>query len=243
MASVGPVVCVCVPTFNEAGTIGELLSGVEEHCGYPLSVVVVDDGSEDGTIEIVREMAERYGNVVLVVREGKLGLGSAIVEGFRRALSLRPRPSHIVTMDADLSHDPAEIPRLVESCVEGSVVVGSRYVEGGEIVGWSARRRAVSYVANLLARHVGGIPLRDCTSGFRCYSSDLVAELLGGLRCGGYGIQIETLFQAVRRGHVVTERPIRFRERRSGESKLGAEDVWGFLSLMASCLGARVALD
>jgi len=175
--------------------------------------VVVDDDSEDGTIEIVREMAERYGNVVLVVQEGKLGLGSTIVEGFRRALSLSPRPSHIVTMDADLSHDPAEIPRLVESCGVGSVLVGSRYAEGGEIIGWSARRRAVSYVANLLARHVGGIPLRDCTSGFRCYSSDLIVELLDGLRCWGCGIQIEILFQAVRRGHVVAECPICFRER------------------------------
>lgn len=108
----------------------------------------------------------------------KLGFGSALLEGFRTSLGLVPEPGFIATMDGDLSHDPVELPALVGSCGEGGLVIGSRYVEGGAIEGWKLHRRVVSGVANFLARWFAGLPVRDCTSGFRCYHADVVRGVL-----------------------------------------------------------------
>jgi len=224
-----PDVCVVVPTYNEVGTIGELIMSLEE-LGEMLSVriVIVDDSSTDGTLDIIGEQMRNYGNIILVVREGKLGLGSAIIESFKTALSLVPTPGFIVTMDADLSHDPAEIPALVKSCGSGTLVIGSRYTDGGKIVGWGLSRTVVSKTANLLARSVGKMSVRDCTSGFRCYHTSLIRGILDDIDCDGYDIQIDTLMETVKRGYKVKESPITFQDRRSGESKLTVGDMWKF---------------
>ncbi|MCW3991456.1 MAG: glycosyltransferase, partial [Candidatus Bathyarchaeota archaeon] len=172
-------VCVVLPTYNEAGTIRELLAALERSMvGLSIRVVVVDDGSKDGTLGILREMMERHGNIILVERGRKLGLGTAIIDGFKTALSLEPEPEFIVTMDADLSHDPGELPSLVEACDGDTVVIGSRYVENGEIHGWGPYRKMVSAVANFFVRAFTDINARDCTSGFRCYSASLVRAVL-----------------------------------------------------------------
>lgn len=225
-----PDVCVVVPTFNEAGTVRYLVSSLEDLREIlKVRIVFVDDGSTDGTLDIIREQMRRYGNITLVVRGERLGLGSAIIECFETALSLAPAPDFIVTMDGDLPHDPADVPRLVGSCGEGTLIIGSRYIDGGEIVGWRLKRIIVSRVANLLARTLGGVPVLDCTSGFRCYHADVIRGILGDIECDGYDIQIDTLMETLRRGFGVRETPITFRDRRSGESKLTAREAWKFV--------------
>jgi dolichol-phosphate mannosyltransferase len=230
-----PDVCVVVPTYNEAGTVRDLVSSLEDLREIlKVRIVFVDDGSTDGTLEVIRGQMRRFGNITLVVRGERLGLGSAIIECFEAALSLAPAPDFIVTMDGDLSHDPAEIPRLVGSCGEGTLIIGSRYIDGGRIVGWRLRRRIASRAANLLARALGGVPVRDCTSGFRCYHADVIRGILGGVGCDGYDIQIDALMEALRGGFGVGEIPITFRDRRSGESKLTAVDAWKFVRRVVS---------
>ena len=236
MDSSEPSVCVCIPTYNEAGTIGEVISRIEGLEGLRKAIVVVDDNSGDGTSEIVRRLMEEYGNIRLIEGGEKLGLGSALIDGFEEALRLKPVPGYVVSMDGDLSHDPYEIPGLVRSCDQGSMIIGSRYVKGGEIQGWTMWRRAVSGGANLLARYLGRLPVRDCTSGFRCYSSDLVKDLIGSVTREGFDFQIDTLMNAVRKGYQVREHPISFRDREAGESKLGLGEYLNFLILVFSRL-------
>ncbi|KYH39349.1 MAG: hypothetical protein AYL28_000730 [Candidatus Bathyarchaeota archaeon B23] len=221
-----PQVCVVVPTYNEAGTIGELLEALES-LGLDLHILIVDDGSTDGTIELVEEASQRHGNITLLERGEKLGLGSALRDGLKAALNLGVEL--VVTMDADLSHGPLELPRLLERASPHRIVLGSRYVEGGRIEGWSLYRRLVSWVANLLARLLTGVPSRDSTTGYRCYGVEAVRGILPHLRGVGYELQVEILSVAHRLGVEIVEAPITFRERRRGRSKLGLGEMWSFL--------------
>jgi glycosyltransferase involved in cell wall biosynthesis len=166
-------VCVVIPTLNEADTIGDLIAELGELENIHVRAIIIDDGSTDGTLEIVGATSWWDDDVYLIKRGRKLGLGTAIRAGIMRALELDPPPDYIVTMDGDLSHDPQDIPLLVDMCDSESVIIGSRYVEGGEIRGWNASRHIISRVANIVARVLGRIPARDCTSGFRCYGIDL----------------------------------------------------------------------
>ena len=219
-----------IPTLNESGTIGALIESLEKlRDFYQIRIVIVDDGSTDGTVETVMESSEKYGNLILIERGRKLGLGTAIRDGLRTALDQEPAPNFVVTMDADLSHDPNELPKLVEACGKDSMVVGSRYVEGGEIHGWGLYRKTVSRGANFIARALTGVPIRDCSSGFRCYGSDLMSGLLPGLQSIGYDVQIEILLKAAHQGFKITEKPIIFRNRASGESKLRYGDMLNFI--------------
>jgi len=224
-----PKVCVIIPTYNEAGTIGELLERLES-LGLELQVVVVDDGSTDGTIEIVEEDSRRYGNITLVERGAKLGLGSALRDGLRKGLELGAKL--LVTMDADLSHDPLELPKLVGEGAPHRIVLGSRYVEGGCIVGWGLYRRLVSWGANFLARLLTGIPSRDSTTGYRCYGAEVVKATLPRVRGVGYEFQVEVLSFAQRMGFEIVEVPITFVDRRMGRSKLGLGEMWRFLRIL-----------
>ena len=237
------VVCVVIPTYNEVGSIGELVVSLLGLDGLSVRVVVVDDGSDDGTLEVLGELMEGYGSIVLVERGEKLGLGSALMDGFRTALTLVPEPEFVVSMDGDLSHDPRELPSLVGSCGVGGVVIGSRYVEGGAVEGWGLHRRVVSRAANFLARRFAGLPVRDCTSGFRCYHSDVVQEILQSAGSSGYDVQIDVLFHVVRGGFEVVEIPIRFSDRLSGKSKLSVREVWNFLGRIFVQSRVRHKLD
>jgi len=224
-----PRVSVVIPTINESGTIEELIEALQEHREtYDLKIIIVDDGSTDGTIETIQQLNQRHGNITLIERGSKLGFGTAITDGFKTALTQNLKPDLIATMDADLSHDPQQLPQLIQQCATDTLVIGSRYTPGGEIHGWGPYRKTVSWGANLLARVFANIPAKDCTSGYRCYGADLVQAVLPSLESVGYDIQIEILAEAARRGFEIKETPIRFQDRTTGESKLKSGQMWEF---------------
>lgn len=223
-----PTVAVLMPTYNEINTISPLIDSLQNLQDIDLQIIVIDDGSTDGTAEAVQELTSKHDNITLIERGEKLGLGSAIRDGFKAALNQTPPPDFIVTMDADLSHDPHLLPSMIEECDRDTLVIGSRYIDGGEIHGWSPYRKTVSWGANLLARTFANIPAKDCTSGYRCYGSDLIKAILPSLESTGFDVQIEILSEAARQGFEIVETPINFQDRTTGESKLKTGQIWEF---------------
>ncbi|MEM2973570.1 MAG: polyprenol monophosphomannose synthase [Candidatus Caldarchaeum sp.] len=231
-----PDVCVVIPTYNEAENIENIINKVLTVAGS--SVIVVDDGSPDGTSEVVEKIAQRDPRVRLLNRGRKMGLGSAYRDGFR--LALESKADVIVSMDADGSHPPELIPRLVKALGEDAdVAVASRYVSGGS---WSAGRgrMVVSRGANLLARVCTGVRLRDMTSGFRAYRSRAVESLIGEEFPTGYVFQVEAIYRLVRRGFKVVEIPFIFTERVSGRSKLSTVEIIRFITACLKILASRI---
>jgi dolichol-phosphate mannosyltransferase len=160
-----------------------------------------------------------------------MGLGTAITDAFKAMLSMKNPPEYIITMDADYSHNPQAIPQLLATAEKGyDLVIGSRYSHGSRIVGWHVLRRIISRVANFVASTMVSMKIRDCTSGFRCYSKDYVESVIGCLHSQTYEIQIETVKQAWTRGFRLTEIPIKFENRKKGKSKLTKAEFQGFLS-------------
>jgi dolichol-phosphate mannosyltransferase len=222
-----------LPTYNEAENIESLIQEIEE-LDLDLSIAVVDDSSPDGTEQVIRKLQKRYGNIHLISRPEKLGLGTAITAGFRWMTRLERQPDHIITMDADYSHNPEDIPRLIEAAKRGyDLVIGSRYCKGGRILGSNFRRRLISRLANFIAAATISRIAHDYTSGFRCYSKDYVRTVLPNLHSETYEIQIETLKQARLRGFGIEEVPITFVNRKRGKSKLSATEAQGFLTYIA----------
>jgi dolichol-phosphate mannosyltransferase len=213
-----PSVLVIVPTFNEHENLPTLVSGLMAH--PRTQVLVVDDESPDGTGQLADGLAREHpGRIDVIHRTGRRGLGRSYVEGFTHAI--RQPVDLIAQMDADLSHDPAQLPQIVAASDRADVVIGSRYVPGGEIVNWPARRRLLSRFANTYIRTVTRLSARDCTSGYRCWHRETLAALpLDGIFSDGYAFLIEMLFMAAQRGCRVAEVPITFVERRLGVSKL-----------------------
>ena len=210
---------VVIPTYNEAATIGDLC-GTVRASGY--EVLVVDDGSPDGTGRIVDDLAAADSGISVLHRTDKSGLGAAYTAALPAALERNPRV--VVAMDADLSHDPAAIPDLVAAVVAGAgLAIGSRYVPDGATEGWPWRRRLLSTLGNRYARFVLRSRIRDLTSGFRAWQPHVLAQVLESPpRASGYAFQIETAVRAERLGATVAEVPIVFRNRRSGVSKMSA---------------------
>jgi len=214
---------VVIPTYNERTNITQLLPQLLALHGG-LSVLVVDDNSPDGTADVVANMAAKDGRVSLLRRPGKLGLGSAYVEGFRHALTLQP--DRIVQMDADFSHSPAMVPKLVAGAAEADVVIGSRYLNGVNVVNWPLGRLLLSYFANIYARGVTRVPIRDLTGGFKCFTIDALRSVpLDRIKSDGYAFQIETTYWCYRKGFRLAEIPIVFEDRHSGTSKMTKEIV------------------
>ena len=214
--------CVVLPTYEEAATIGEVLDGVLA-VGEEVEALVVDDGSPDGTADVVRvRMGE--GRVSLLERREKSGLASAYLDGFRRALG--EGFDLVVEMDADLSHRPRDLRALLAGARSHHVAIGSRYVPGGSIPDWSLARRALSRGGNLYARLLLGLPVRDATSGFRVYRAEALRELIDPPPTAeGYAFQVELAYRAWRRGLSVGEVPITFTDRTHGRSKLSRRIV------------------
>ncbi|MGQ9538775.1 MAG: polyprenol monophosphomannose synthase [Candidatus Bathycorpusculaceae bacterium] len=221
---------VILPTYCEAQNIEKLINEIES-LNMNVSILVIDDSSNDGTAEIVRKLQKRYNNILLFTRPQKLGLGTAITDGFKIFMSLPNPPKYIVTMDADYSHNPKDIPRLVSSLKQGfSLVIGSRYCKGGCIINWNPIRYAISKIANLIASLIVGERINDYTSGLRCYSTSLIRNIMRGLHSQTYEIQIETIRQARIRKFKIGEIPITFINRKKGKSKLTLNEVKQFFS-------------
>jgi dolichol-phosphate mannosyltransferase len=220
---VTPRTLVVIPTYNERDHITEVLTRVFAVVGPDVDAMVVDDASPDRTADAVKSHPDAS-RVTLVERPAKLGLARAYLDAFHRALAADYE--FVVEMDADLSHDPADIPRLRAALSEAELVIGSRYVVGGRIENWSLTRRALSRAGNAYARLWFGWGVRDATSGFRAYQTGaLRAAGLDSVRSDGYAFQIEMVFRLLRARLRVKEVPITFVERRGGRSKLSRRIV------------------
>ena len=209
---------VVVPTYNERDNLPLLVEGLMRHTNVKL--LVVDDQSPDGTGQLADALVLQHrGRISVLHRTLKRGLGRSYIDGIK--LAIREPVDVICQMDADLSHDPAQLPRLIEGTARGDVVIGSRYVPGGTIVNWPVRRRLLSRFANTYIRTVTRLDAHDCTSGYRCWRREALAALpLDRFISDGYSFLVEMLFVASRRGFRIAEVPITFVERRLGESKL-----------------------
>ncbi len=224
-------VLVVVPTYNEAPNIDRMLTSLRE--ALPdAEVLVVDDGSPDGTAKLVTETAERLGKVSLLERSAKDGLGSAYRAGF--TWGLERGFEALVEIDADFSHDPASLPVLIEAAERGAdVVIGSRYVEGGSIPNWKWHRHMLSRSGNQYASMMLGLKVADATAGFRVYrASALRAIDFETVRADGYGFQIEMTYRSRLAGQTIAEVPIAFVDREFGESKMSSSIIVEALGLV-----------
>ena len=217
-------VTVVVPTFNEAGNIETLVSAVRQVLPRA-SILVVDDGSPDGTADLADALGATLGNVEVVRRTSKSGLGAAYRFGLRHAIE--QGAEICVQMDADLSHDPAALPALVAVVEHGAdLAVGSRYVPGGITQNWPRRRRMVSRWGNRYAAGVLGLAVNDVTAGYRAYRSTALERMtFDSVQAEGYGFQIEMTYRLVRLGGRIVEFPITFRDRMAGESKFSGSII------------------
>jgi dolichol-phosphate mannosyltransferase len=211
-------VLVILPTYNERENVPDLIRAILAHADH--RVMIVDDGSPDGTGQVAEAMAaEHPGRIEVVHRTGPRGLGRSYVDGLQRAL--RGSAEIICQMDADGSHDPQYLPALVAATAEYDVVIGSRYLNGVSVVNWPLRRIILSAFGNRYIRLVTRLSPRDCTSGYRCWRREALARLpLDGVVSDGYAFLVELLFEAATRGARIGEVPIIFVERRKGVSKL-----------------------
>jgi len=215
---------IVLPTYEEAENIAEVLRRVRV-AAPDADVLVVDDSSPDGTAAIAKEAGDDLGNVEVMVRPGKSGLGSAYQAGF--AEGLRRGYAALVEMDSDLSHDPAVLPALIAALAGGAdLAIGSRYVPGGSIPHWPLHRRSLSRWGNRYAAWLLSLDVRDATSGFRAYRAEILSRVdLETVRADGYGFQIEMAYRVARAGGSVVELPIQFLDRTHGHSKMSSTIV------------------
>ncbi len=224
----GPVWLV-LPTYEEATNVERLVAEARAKLPASAQVLIVDDNSPDGTGEIAARMAEEDSAVHFLHRPAKEGLGPAYIAGFREALA--GGAGLIVEMDADFSHEPAYLPRLLEASERADVVIGSRYVPGGGVTDWGGLRRAISRGGSAYARLVLGVDVRDLTGGFKCFRREVLEAIdLGAVRSLGYAFQVEMTYRAIELGFDVAEVPIVFRDRQAGSSKMSRsivlEAIW-----------------
>jgi len=217
-----PRALVCVPTYNEAENVVPIVEAIL--AAAPVEVLVVDDGSPDGTGQLADAIAAREPRVHVLHREKKEGLGRAYLAAFAWALA---RPYDLVLeMDADFSHHPRYLAPMLARAREADLVLGSRYVEGGGTVNWGLGRRILSKGGSLYARTILGVPYRDLTGGFKCFRREVLEGIdLPTVQCTGYAFQIELTYRAHRRGFRVAEVPIVFEDRRVGKSKMSRRIV------------------
>ena len=230
----------CLPTYDERENVEPMVRALRE---LGLEVLVIDDGSPDGTGELADRLAAELDGVEVLHRERKEGLGPAYLAGFRRVLA--GDAELVIEIDCDFSHDPADVPRLVEAAREADLVLGSRYVPGGRVENWGLVRRLVSAGGSLYARVVLGVGVRDLTGGFKCFRREVLETIdLGAVSSRGYAFQIEMTYRALRAGFRVVEVPIVFADRKHGGSKMSRgivlEAIWKVPVLRLRALTGRL---
>ena len=219
-----PHTWLVVPTYEEAENIEPLVVAVLEHLPQPRTVLIVDDGSPDGTGEIADGLAGEHDEVRVLHRRVKEGLGPAYVAGFREALG--GGAEIVCQMDADFSHDPADLPRLLAALKHADVALGSRYAPGGGVEQWGPTRKLISRGGSAYARRLLGIPVKDLTGGFKAFRREALEAIeLETIPSLGYAFQVETTYRAIRAGLRVVEVPILFHDRRVGDSKMSGRIV------------------
>lgn len=222
---------VVIPTYNESANIEKLLTKIFSLNIPNLEVIVVDDNSPDGTSQIVNNLQSSILNLHLITRQGKLGLGSAYLTGFKKALSLGA--DYIFEMDADFSHDPDDIPRMLSAAQDADLVIGSRKIAGGKIIGWGWWRKFMSNGAMWLSRLLLGLKVRDVTAGFRCFKRRVLETIpLNEIKSNGYAFQEELLYRTQKMGFTISEIPVTFIDRQEGKSKLSKKDIFEFFLII-----------
>jgi len=230
---------IIIPTYNERENIERLIHRIFEVLP-DTHLLIVEDSSPDGTGDIVQKLQQDYeGKLFMEVRKGKLGLGTAYIHGFKWALERNYQ--YIFEMDADFSHDPASLPDLLNACKDEGydMSIGSRYITGVNVVNWPMSRVLMSYYASVYVRIITGMPIRDTTAGFKCYTHKVLKKVLQEpLKFVGYAFQIEMKFRAWKYGFTIKEVPIIFKDREAGESKISKgiikEAFWGVVKIKVS---------
>jgi dolichol-phosphate mannosyltransferase len=215
---------IIIPTYNEADNVSKIIPEVlAQDEGF--NVLIVDDNSPDGTAKLVKEMQRTDPRIHLIERPNKLGLGTAYVAGFKYALL--HEFDFVFEMDADFSHDPKMLVKLLTKAEDSDLVIGSRYISGVNVVNWPLRRLILSYSANLYTRIITGLPVKDATAGFKCYRRAVLETFdLESIKSNGYSFQIETNYLAWKHGFRVCEVPIVFTDRREGVSKMSKHIIY-----------------
>lgn len=227
---------VIIPTYNEKENITAIVNAVFS-LQHDFHILVIDDGSPDGTANIVKDLMTKYtDSLYLIERAGKQGLGTAYLTGFKWALE--HDYDYIFEMDADFSHSPDDLPRLLDACTDcgADMAIGSRYISGVNVVNWPMGRVLMSYFASVYVRFVTGMKIMDTTAGFKCYSRQVLQAIdLDNVSLKGYGFQIEMKFTTWKLGFKIIEVPIIFTDRKHGKSKMSGgifnEAVWGVIGM------------
>jgi len=220
---------VLIPTLNEVGNLQNLIPAIFKSMP-DISVLVVDDNSNDGTEGYLNSIKTQYPNLFLLTRQKNLGYGNACIDGFKWVLGHDFKC--VVTMDADFSHDYKAIPSLLDNLVDGDVVIGSRYVSGGKIENWKLHRRILSKVANFYVRLILQTNISDFTTGFNAYRKEAIQKInLNGIKSDGYAFLVEFKYKLSKSGAKIVEFPITFSERREGQSKMSGKIIWESIKL------------
>lgn len=221
---------IVIPTYNERENLTRLIPALFNLNIPNLAVIIVDDNSPDETANIAQNFQEQY-QVHVIKRQRKLGLGTAYMDGFKKALALKA--DVIFEMDADFSHDPVDLPRLLAALTTADVAIGSRRVPGGKIISWGPYRHLTSWVAMTLSRLILKLKTKDVTAGFRAYRRQVLETVLQQpILSNGYAFQEEILFRIEKNGFLITEVPVIFTDRTVGKSKLSRADIWEFFKVM-----------
>jgi dolichol-phosphate mannosyltransferase len=210
---------IIIPTYNEIDNIEKMIRSLFGL--YPeLSLLIIEDGSPDGTATVVKILQKEFSNLFMIERRGKLGLGTAYIAGFRWALGKNYH--YVFEMDCDFSHDPKQIPDLLEAALVNDLVIGSRYIDGIRIINWPFKRLLLSYGASIFTRFITGIPIHDTTGGFKCFKRNALESLnFEKIISNGYSFQLELNYKIWAKGLKIKQVPIIFYERRNGQSKMG----------------------
>ena len=233
---------IVIPTYNEAETIPSLISELFEKIKQlveKLDILIIDDSSPDGTADIVRELGTKYEKITVIQRPKKMGLGAAYKEGFRYVLE-KLDSELVLQMDADHSHQPSEIPNMLEKIKNFDFLIASRHVEGSDVVGWGIGRKATHSIAGAIARICAKIEIKDSTSGFRMFKKKTLEKVnFNKIRSDGFAFQIEVLHQLKQLGMKGLEVPTVFVNRTEGSSKMGSSEMMQFITMCISYIGRK----